>query len=82
MPAGEWANNRMHQSTVAPEKGVLACPRYRTASEMLEGSPALSVEYMREVMAAVHQDERQDPTVYTNVYDLASRMAFLYYFSD
>ena len=71
-----------YQSTVAPENRALACPRYKTASEMLEGSPALSVEYMRDVMAAVHQDGAASLTVYTNVYDLAHRLVYLYYFAD
>ena len=79
---GYQVATNFYQSTVAPEKRVLACSRYRTASEMLEGSPALSVEYMRDVMAAVHQDGPRAWTVYTNVYDLANRMVYLYYFSD
>ncbi|MEW5870746.1 MAG: hypothetical protein AB1894_15845 [Chloroflexota bacterium] len=71
-----------YQSTVAPEKRRNACPRYRIASEMLESSPPLSVETMRDVMAAIHQDERRSPTVYTNVYDLVNRKIYLYYFFD
>jgi hypothetical protein len=49
---------------------------------MLEGAPALSVEYMRDVMAAAHQEGSRARTVYTNVYDLANRVVYLYYFSD
>jgi hypothetical protein len=70
------------QSTVPPEERESTCWRYKTATTMLEGSPALSVEYIRDVMAAVHQNRRPSQTVYTNVYDLANRMIYLYYFSD
>jgi len=79
---GYQVATNFYQSTVAPDRRVLACPRYKTATEMLEGSPALSVEYVRDVMAAVHQDERRSPTVYTNVYDLVSRVIYVYYFAD
>ena len=71
-----------YQSTVPEEQRRGACTRYRMATEMLEGSPTLSVEYMRDVMDAVHQDETRSPTVYTNVYDLANRMVYLYQFFD
>jgi len=37
---------------------------------------------MRDVMAAVHQSGPGSLTVYTNVYDLANRMVYLYYFAD
>ena len=71
-----------YQSTVPEEQRKGACTRYRTATEMLEGSPPLSVEYMRDVMDAVHKDETRSPTVYTNVYDLANRIVYLYQFFD
>jgi hypothetical protein len=71
------------QSRIPPEQDpATACPRYGTATEMLTGSPALSVEYVRDVMAAVHQDGPRSLTIYTNVYDLANRLVYLYYFSD
>jgi hypothetical protein len=71
------------QSRIPPEQDpASACPRYRAASEMLAGAPALSVEYIRDVMAAVHQDGPYSLTIYTNVYDLANRLVYLYYFSD
>jgi hypothetical protein len=49
---------------------------------MLAAAPPLSVETMRDVMAAIHQRSRQVRTVYTNVYDLANLKVYLYYFSD
>ncbi len=79
---GYQVATNFYQSTIAPEKRILACPRYKTASEMLEGSPTLSVEYMRDVMAAVHQKGPRSLTIYTNVYDLVNRIVYLYYFSD
>jgi hypothetical protein len=89
---GYQVATNFYQSSLTPEQRALACPRYKTASEMLAGemlsnemlagSPALSVETIRDVMAAVHQDEQHSPTVYTNVYDLVNRMVYLYYFFD
>ncbi len=79
---GYQVATNFYQSTVAPEKRESECWRYKTASEMLEGSPPLSVETMRDVMAAIHQDRRHARTVYTNVYDLVNRKIYLYYFSD
>jgi hypothetical protein len=80
---GYQVATNFYQSTVPPPQDpATVCPRYGTASEMLAGAPALSVEYMRDVMAAVHQDGPRARTVYTNVYDLANRVVYLYYFSD
>jgi hypothetical protein len=79
---GYQVATNFYQSTLAPEDRASYCPRYKTASEMLEGSPALSVEYMRDVMAAVHQGGPGSLTIYTNVYDLVNRMVYLYYFFD
>jgi len=69
-----------YQSTTPPEERD--CWRYKTATQMLEGSPALSVEYIRDVMAATHQPGAGSRTLYTNVYDLANRIVYLYYFHD
>ena len=68
------------QSGTPPEKRT--CWRYQTATKMLEGSPALSVEYMRDVMAAVHQANADAATVYTGIYDLKNRKIYLYYLFD
>ena len=69
-----------YQSATPPEERD--CWRYNTAVKMLEGAPDLSVEYVRDVMAAVHQGVETFPTLYTNVYDLANRKVYLYYFHD
>lgn len=79
---GYQVATNFYQSAVEPERRALVCPRFRTASEMLKGSPPLSIEYMRDVMAAVHQHQPHVRTVYTNVYDLVNRKIYLYYFSD
>jgi hypothetical protein len=46
---------------------------------MLEAAAALPVEYMCDVMAAGHQGGPGSRTLYTNVYDLANRVVYLYY---
>jgi len=49
---------------------------------MLEAAAALPVEYMCDVMAAGHQGGPGSRTLYTNVYDLANRVVYLYFFYD
>jgi hypothetical protein len=77
------ATNFLHSRTPPEQR---SCWRYRAATKMLEGNPPLSVEYMRDVMAAAHQgvdaSARPSATVYTNVYDLTNRKIYLYYFYD
>jgi hypothetical protein len=68
-----------YQSTTPPEERT--CWRYQAATKMLEGSPALSVGYIRDVMDAAHV-EGEASTLYTNVYDLVNRKVYLYYFFD
>jgi hypothetical protein len=80
---GGWqVATNFYQSTLGSQDPASACSRYRAASEMLEGSPDLSVEFIRDVMDAVHQDGPQSLTIYSNVYDLAQRLVYVYYFSD
>jgi hypothetical protein len=55
------------------------CWRYRAAVERLEALEALSVEAMRDVLDAVHQDGPAH-TLYSNVYDLKNRLVYLYHF--
>jgi hypothetical protein len=72
-----------YQSTVPPEERASACWRYETATRMRASSPPLSVETIRDVMAAVHVEGRHgSATLYTNVYDLVNRVVYLYYFFD
>jgi|GEM_PF-1020661 len=80
---GYQVATNFYQSSIPPSQDpASACPRYATAREMLQGATALSVEHIRDVMAATHQDGPRARTVYTNVYDLVNRVVYLYYFSD
>jgi hypothetical protein len=65
------------QSVTPPEKST--CWRYRKAVERLETLEALSVDAMRDVLNAVHQ-EGLSQTLYSNVYDLKRRLVYVYYF--
>jgi hypothetical protein len=77
---GYQVATNFYQSTTPPQERD--CWRYQTATEMLEAAAALSVEYIRDVMAAVHQGGPGSRTLYTNVYDLANRLVYLYHFYD
>jgi hypothetical protein len=68
-----------YQSKTGP--GHYACHRYKTAVEMLKNADAISVDLFREILDAVHQ-EGENPTLYSNVYDLKQRIVYLYYFHD
>lgn len=67
------------QSLIPPEES--SCWRYQTAVEHLEGMEELSVEAMRDLLDAVHQDGPAQ-TLYSNVYDLKKGLVYLYYFHN
>ena len=67
------------QSSTPPERRT--CWRYRTAVERLEGLEALSVEAMRDLLDAVHQNGPAH-TLYSNVYDLKNRLVYIYLFHN
>jgi hypothetical protein len=55
--------------------------RYVTATSMLADAESFSVDLMREVMDATHQEGTVN-TVYSTVYDLQAAVIHLYYFND
>jgi hypothetical protein len=65
------------QSTTPPEES--GCWRYRTAVEYLEEMETLSVEVMRDLLDAVHQNGPAH-TLYSNIYDLKNKLVYLYLF--
>jgi hypothetical protein len=53
--------------------------------EMLEGSPKISVDLFRRILAATHLDHEvgfSRPTVYSNIYDLKARRVYVYHFHN
>ncbi|HEY43759.1 MAG TPA: DUF3471 domain-containing protein [Anaerolineae bacterium] len=63
------------------EKDEIDCWRYLTATDMFKKMDTLSIEFMRDVLEAVHVDESTH-TLYSNIYDLKNRQVYLYYFHD
>ncbi len=61
--------------------GLFSCPRYRIADAMLQGVSKVSVESIRNVLAAVHQ-EGEFPTQYSNVYDLTHGDIYVYHYHN
>jgi hypothetical protein len=55
--------------------------RYVTATAMLAEASAVSVDLVRDVMQATHQEGTVN-TVYSTVYDLGAQVIHLYYFND
>ncbi len=63
-------------------EGEYPCPRYETATRMLGKSQdqgTLSVDSVRDVLQAVHQEGSNNNTLYSNVFDLRNGVVYLYY---
>ena len=61
--------------------GRAPCERYRIADAMLAGGFEPSVDAVRGVLSATHQELRY-PTVYSNIYDLKAKTVHLYLHHD
>lgn len=57
--------------------GHYPCWRYRTADKFLSESGELSVELVRKILSATHQ-EGKPLTVYSNIYDLKNGIIYIY----
>ncbi|HSF82291.1 MAG TPA: hypothetical protein VLA49_13700 [Anaerolineales bacterium] len=55
--------------------------RYHTATNLFETADTFSVELIRDILDAVHFEE-DNPTLYSQVYDLKTRTVYLYFFHD
>jgi tetratricopeptide (TPR) repeat protein len=57
------------------------CTRYRIADKMLKNAADVSLDLVRAVLSATHQ-EGQYPTVYSNICDLKNGILYLYNFHN
>ena len=57
------------------------CTRYRIADKMLKNAEDVSLDLVRAVLSATHQ-EGQYPTVYSNICDLSNGIFYLYNFHN
>jgi tetratricopeptide (TPR) repeat protein len=57
------------------------CTRYRVADQMLKNAASVSLDLVRAVLSATHQ-EGQYPTVYSNICDLRNGILYLYNFHN
>jgi tetratricopeptide (TPR) repeat protein len=57
------------------------CTRYRVADKMLKNAEDVSLDLVRAVLSATHQ-EGQYPTVYSNICDLRNGILYLYNFHN
>jgi tetratricopeptide (TPR) repeat protein len=57
------------------------CTRYRIADKMLKNAAGVSLDLVRAVLSATHQ-EGQYPTVYSNICDLKNGIVYLYNFHN
>ena len=61
--------------------GSEVCGRYKIAEAMLKADPHVSVDGMRKILAAVHQ-EGSVPTIYSYICDLRNGKLYLYHFHN
>jgi hypothetical protein len=61
--------------------GSRVCDRYRIAEAMLKADPHVTVDGIRKILAAVHQEGRV-PTIYSYICDLRSMKLYLYDFHN
>jgi hypothetical protein len=65
-----------------PSTGGLPCQRYETSARMFEQrnpAEALTVDYVRSILAATHQEGAGVNTVYSNIFDLRKGVIYLYH---
>jgi len=65
-----------------PSTGGFPCRRYETVTRMFEQRnpvEALTVDYVRSVLAATHQEGAVVNTVYSNIFDLRRGVIYLYH---
>jgi hypothetical protein len=65
-----------------PKNGRYPCWRYDTAVAMLEkirNEDDLTVDYLRSLLDAVHQEGPSGNTVYSNIFDLKNGIIYLYH---
>ncbi|MBM3746124.1 MAG: hypothetical protein FJW34_10020 [Acidobacteria bacterium] len=75
-----FVQTNFYQSLTPP--GTETCPRFKIATRMLEESRgAISLDLFRRILAATHQ-EGNNPTQYSNIYDLSARVMYLYHFHN
>lgn len=63
------------------KEGLYPCTRYRVADKMLKNAEDVSLDLVRAVLSATHQ-EGQYPTVYSNICDLKNGILYLYNFHN
>jgi hypothetical protein len=61
--------------------GSEVCGRYRVAEAMLKADPHVTIDGMRKILAAVHQ-ESPVPTIYSYICDLRNGKLYLYHFHN
>ena len=68
-----------------PQNGRYPCWRYDTAVSMLEeiqDEDALTADYFRSILDAVHQEGSSVNTVYSNILDLKNGIIYLYHWNQ
>jgi hypothetical protein len=57
------------------------CPRYNIADSLFQNSDRTGSDLIRQILAAVHS-ERNNPTQYSNIYDLTNKTVTIYHFHN
>lgn len=70
-----------YQSRIT-DKNEITCRRYKTAERLLSGNPEPTIEFCSTVLDSVHADGYWGGTQYSNVYDPAHGVVYLYLFHN
>jgi len=73
-------STNFRQSLTPPEEA--ARPRYRRATRMLSQADGFTVDLFRRICDAVHQDGKNNKTLYSTIYDTKKKLIYLYHFHD
>jgi hypothetical protein len=79
---GYFVSTNFNRAYPENKFGPGQCPRYRTATKMLESAleqANISTEILADVLNEVHEEGRYLNTLYSNIFDLKQGIIYLYY---
>ncbi|MDP4093903.1 MAG: linear amide C-N hydrolase [Bacillota bacterium] len=65
-----------------PDLGGYPCQRFNTVDTMLKGDANVSVDSFKKILSATSQDWGDGGTKYTNIYDLKSKLVYVFNKAD
>lgn len=70
-----------YQSQITDESNII-CQRYKTARRLLSGNPEPTIKFCTAILDSVHSERPYNKTQYSNIYDPAQGVVYLYLFHN